>query len=380
MRRNVFFSTTQMPFFSAVFCLFFVFNTLNAHTQGTQPVFPGLFGKELLDSVGSHFRPDTVLPYNVARDTLYAKILAIDDDTLRCIYTGHRLYLDPMADPTQYVYLNGNVNGMNAEHAYPQSKGTSTGNARSDMHHLYPVRIAVNQVRGSVPFGDIPDNLTERWYVGTQSQISIPAQNKDAYSEWRSAMFEPRESVKGDIARSVFYIYTIYRAQANAADPAFFDLQRATLCQWHKNDPADAAEIKKTWRIAAYQDGQPNPFVLDCTLAHRCWCQDVPPACASATNDPNMPQERLRLRATPLPATGAAQIKAELPISGALTGRLMDINQREVLLFENRTVFAGAFEHTLALDNVPTGTYFLQVTVRDERQEIREVVKIIKGD
>ncbi len=273
-----------MRIFSILALCLFVCNGLQA--QGFQILFPGLSGPELVDSVASGYRPNTVLDYANARDTLYAKVLALDDDSLRCIYSGHTLYLDPLQDPTQYIYQGGGANGMNTEHAYPQAKGAADGNARSDMHHIYPTRIAVNEARGNSPYAEIPDVQTQKWFIRNQLFTTIPATNIDAYSEQRTDAFEPRESVKGDIARSVFYFYTMYRAQANLADPAFFELQRNTLCQWAAQDPADSSELIKTWRIAPYQDGKPNPFVVDCTLSHRCWCPEVPPNCQVNTSEP----------------------------------------------------------------------------------------------
>jgi endonuclease I len=39
-------------------------------------------------------------------------------------------------------------------------------------------------------------------------------------------LFEPRESVKGDLARAVFYFYTIHKSQA---DDSYFAEQKQTL-------------------------------------------------------------------------------------------------------------------------------------------------------
>jgi hypothetical protein len=174
-------------------------------SQVFTPVFQNLDGTALYQAVVGTYKPIVVLDYSNARDTLFAKVLAIDDDSLRCIYSGHTLYLDPTQNPRQYVYLGGSTLGMNTEHAYPQSKGASTGNARSDMHHLYPTRIPVNEARGSLPFAEIPDQQTQKWFYKAQVFTSIPAQNKDLYSESTTTAFEPRESVKGDIARAIFY-------------------------------------------------------------------------------------------------------------------------------------------------------------------------------
>lgn len=326
--------------------------------QTFEPVFPGLAGQELLDSLFDRFRPDTVLPYGVARDTLYGKVLAIDDDTLRCIYSGHALYLDPTQDPTQYVYLNGTANGINAEHAYPQSKGAADGNARSDMHHLFPARIPVNEARGDVPYGEIPDNLTQKWYFKDQVSTSIPAVNRDNWSESRTGLFEPRESVKGDLARAVFYFYTIYRNQANAADPNFFDLQRGTLCQWHQLDPADSAELVKTWRIAHWQDNKPNPYILDCTLAFRTFCPELSPDCTVGARIPALPQ--LQLRVTPNPFSSRGQVEMELPFSGDIQGVIKDATGRAIARFSSADIPAGRFQWPIELEGA-NNLYFLEI-------------------
>lgn len=347
-------------YFSRLALLFMLLMSSRLSGQGFESVFPNLSGAELIDSVASQYRPDTVLDYGNARDTLYAKILAIDDDSLRCIYSGHTLYLDPTQDPTQYIYQNGGSNGMNTEHSYPQSKGAADGNARSDMHHLYPTRVLVNEARASVPFAEIPDTQTQKWFIGNQVFTSIPNGNKDGYSESRSDAFEPRESVKGDIARSIFYFYTMYRAQANLADPNFFELQRPTLCQWANQDPADSLELRKTWRIARYQDGKPNPFVIDCTLASRSWCPGEAPNCLVGTEAPPAPFGGA-LRVWPNPAS--EMLFFEMEANGLVSITLLDFLGRIVML-QDSTNQAGFFP----IKDLPRGMYFLQVSGKNLHQ------------
>ena len=339
----------------------------SAPAQIFQPVFPGLDGPVLLNNVLALYKPNVVLDYANSRDTLYARVLAIDDDSLRCVYSGHTLYLDPTQDPTQYVYLNGISLGMNTEHAYPQAKGAAEGNPRSDMHHLFPARIPVNEARGNSPYSEIPDAQTQQWFYKAQVLSSVPAQNKDLYSESREGAFEPRESVKGDLARAMFYFYTMYRAQADAADPVFFAGQRATLCQWHLQDPADSAELIKTWRIAPYQENKPNPFILDCTLARRIYCPELPANCAtSAVGEPA--GGRLGLRLAPNPWTGAGQVEMTLPFAGDVELRLRSVIGTELANWNVQDAPKGVFRmqienplpavcHTALLEVILTGSH-----------------------
>jgi len=366
----------HMTRFSLLFLLFCSFSQ-SLFAQNFDSVFPGLSGDELLDSVASHYRPAVVLDYANARDTLYASILAADDDTLRCIYSGYALWLDPTQDPTQYIYLNGSTLGMNTEHAYPQSKGAGDGNARSDMHHLFPARIPVNEARGDVPYAEIPDAQTQKWFRGTQVLNSIPGADKDAWSESRTGIsFEPRESVKGDVARAVFYFYTMYRAQANAADPNFFNLQRLTLCQWQAQDPADSAELVKTWRIAAYQDGKPNPFVLDCTLARRCWCPELTTDCTVPAKEPQT--EILALRLSPNPLSGSGNLEMNLPFSGRLEVRLLSMLGQELARWQVDEAASGAFSLPIELPrSIENQTGVIEVKLADESNLLTASIPVL---
>jgi endonuclease I len=361
-----------------VFCFLF-FAAFNLSGQGYQSVFPGIFGNELVDSLSQNYRPGVVLEYAHARDTLYT-LLASDDDSLRCIYSGHTLYLDPTQDPTQYVYQNGGTNGINAEHAYPQSKGATVGTfAHSDMHHLYPTRIAVNEVRGDKPFAEIPDAQTQKWYINNQVLTSIPVQHIEWYAESSSAAFEPRESVKGDIARSILYFYTVYQEQATNADPNFFSLQRATLCHWNEQDPADSAELKKTWRIAAYQDGKPNPFVLDCTLASRSWCPEENPSCIAAIGEQN-PQQLFSVQVAPQPISGDSRLYLELPFSGDVRGRVLSVLGSELYKFDIKNASSGALiwpMDGINLEKTGRNIAFLEVVLSGSIGQLRKAIPII---
>ena len=126
----------------------------------------------------------------------------------------------------------------------------------------------MNSIRSSFPFADIDDSRTERWLIDDQELNTIPTTNIDAYSESTKSAFEPREEVKGNIARALFYFYTIYR---DKAEDGFFEQQQDTLCDWNVADPINVAEIERSHEIKTKQ-GNDNPFVLDPTLAERLYC------------------------------------------------------------------------------------------------------------
>ncbi|HFA48051.1 MAG TPA: hypothetical protein ENJ95_03425, partial [Bacteroidetes bacterium] len=217
------------------------------------------------------------LSYSDGRDTLFGIIDNVND-SLTCVYTGFTIYLDPTQDPTEAAFMNDGADAINTEHTFPQSLG-ATDVAKRDLHHLYAARKDVNADRANSPFAEIPDNLTDTWYYLDQETSAVPTSNIDLYSEKKGDLFEPPEAHKGNVARSMMYFYTMYKDQADMANPSYFETQRETLCAWHYLDPVDQKEWDRTWKIAEYQDGKPNPFVLDCTLPERSYCADFGQVC-----------------------------------------------------------------------------------------------------
>lgn len=228
---------------------------------------PDLYGNDLAIQLRQDYYPQQVLSYSQARDTLYALIDRRVNDSLYCVYSAYAHHVDINQDPSQYIYDNGKANGMNCEHSWPQSKGTKEGQARSDMHHLFPSKISVNQARGNAPFGEVYDPATTHWYFREDNLKRLPSPSAiDNYSELGQGYFEPREAKKGDIARALFYVYVMYNDQV---DHRFFEQQAQTLLRWHQLDPVDAQERQRSYLISIYQDDKENPFVLDHTLPLR---------------------------------------------------------------------------------------------------------------
>ncbi|MBK9272243.1 MAG: endonuclease [Saprospiraceae bacterium] len=267
------------PFFLLILYYFQSPHLCHSQWRNTT-LFPGDSSYFLLSKLVNQYKPSTVLDYSNARVKMYQEIYN-EKDTVYCVYSKHALYLNPLSiDPIGDLIKNGNPNGINCEHTFPQSKGADQGNARSDMHHLYPSRAAVNEARSNLPFQEIDDRQTTSWFFKSSSQSSIPTINKDLYSEANNHAFEPREDHKGNVARAVFYFMCMYELQA---DRTFFEEIKADLCNWHLQDPVDSLEWQRTHLIGKYQNDKVNPFILDCSLARRTYCP-FSKLCTSATS------------------------------------------------------------------------------------------------
>ena len=248
----------------------FIILILFSFSYSQDVIGEGLTGQSLLDYVVSNYKTNTTLGYTNARDVLYGTIDIKEEDQLSCVYSGYTITLDTTQDPSTNAYEQG----INCEHTWPQSMGASDEPQKSDMHHLYPCKDNVNSSRGNHPYAESTDTDTDTWYRNDYSQTSIPTEFIDEYAEKNNGnyqSFEPREDHKGDASRSMFYFFAMYQS---VSDTNFWNTQKETLLNWHYYDQVDQRELDRTWEIASYQENNPNPFVLDSSLARRIWYLD----------------------------------------------------------------------------------------------------------
>lgn len=197
--------------------------------------------------------------YTAARLEMYNKIELVGD-SMYCLYSGLG-----RAVPSNGFNSAGNALPFDCEHIVPQSIFNSNGPMKNDIHHLTPTYSNWNSTRGNFPFGENEDNDTEKW-MRLDNQINcdnntpcIPSTFIDEYSELISngnnSSWEPREDAKGNVARSVFYFFTMY---PNYNINSLGEIQ--TLYEWHLQDPPNADDIARNDMTEDFQ-GNRNPFV-----------------------------------------------------------------------------------------------------------------------
>ncbi|PIE86104.1 MAG: hypothetical protein CSA05_02285 [Bacteroidia bacterium] len=218
---------------------------------------------------GKHIK----LEYRPAREKMYA-FIDNHDGKITCVYSGF-----------QINWTHGDVNispisnlGINCEHTIPQSFFDKAEPMKSDLHHLFPARKGWNSTRSNYPFAEIPDNdvsdpnfFTIKWMYLDNESSTEPTTNKDAYSEYTPNFFEPREDHKGNVARAIFYFYTMYPS---------YNINRvvddiATLLEWHRKDPVDDAERARNAAIHTYQ-GTYNPYISHPEFVEQVWGSGKP--------------------------------------------------------------------------------------------------------
>lgn len=260
--------------------LLFVAAVFASQTQA-QSIGANLSGTALRQHLRTNYSPTAILSYREARKHMFETIDDLNgDNQLMGVYTG----------TTFHAHSIPNHNFVNCEHSWPQSKFSGSG-MKSDIHHLYPTFNRINAERGNKPFGDIADSSTDEWCgPGNSLSQSMPASGIDEFSESTDSLFEPRESHKGNVARSMMYFAVIYEFRNGKPGwQQWFSAQLPTLRAWHIADPVDQAERDRTTAIAGVQ-GNTNPFILDPSLASRVFGGPPSPPSAGGNGPTPSPQ------------------------------------------------------------------------------------------
>ena len=168
------------------------------------------------------------------------------------LYTGRSADKDDRDGQTGF-----DNDSWNREHVWPKSMGFASTSqyGYTDLHHLRPADKTVNSSRGNKDF----DN-------GGSAQGEAAGTYADTDS------WEPRDDVKGDIARMMFYmdvrydgsdgnmndLYLVNNTSSETGGSYFGVL--CTLYTWHFDDPVDSLEMTRNGRIQTWQ-GNRNPLI-----------------------------------------------------------------------------------------------------------------------
>jgi endonuclease I len=157
-----------------------------------------------------------------------------------------------------------NLDYWNREHVWAKSHGFpgSSQHGYTDIHHLRPSDMSINGERGNSDFD-----------VGGTAVTEAPKNYRNGDISW-----EPRDEVKGDVARMMFYMETRYEMGSDSDMPDLALVDRTgtsesnsltspgemgklcTLLAWHAVDPVDSFERNRNDVVFEYQ-GNRNPYI-----------------------------------------------------------------------------------------------------------------------
>ncbi|NIR28182.1 MAG: hypothetical protein GWN84_02380 [Gammaproteobacteria bacterium] len=144
------------------------------------------------------------------------------------------------------------------EHAYPAAWIAEARGCRSeircsdevfqyavaDLHNLWPVISSARSARGELVFGEGSGGGTGR--------LTGRCLRRHEDASGGGAFIEPRDAVKGDLARSILYMMETYDLPARGLENL--------LRRWHDEDPPDETERWRNFVIERLQ-GTRNPYI-----------------------------------------------------------------------------------------------------------------------
>lgn len=214
-------------FIASLGAIFFWAALAHVHGVGVQDgPYPGLEDDALKQALRTNWdhRP---LSYLAARKALYGSVDG-NGRKAECVYTGEVISYRGQPLP----------NSANVEHVFPENRARD---ALTDLHHLYAVIPEANVARLNLHYGKVFAAVWSRG--GSKAGASIKAR----------PVFEVRKDRRGDVARAMFYVATMY-------DLPIPKSEEDVLKKWHREDPVSSAERKRNDRVAAAQTSR-NPFV-----------------------------------------------------------------------------------------------------------------------
>ena len=245
----------------------------------------GLEGDALKQALHNIIKDHVVFPYSDDDETDVWDILReADEDPNNAnnvigIYTGLSIPKDcqqgmDAVGVSCEIEVNGFLESVewNREHIWSKSRGfpSESFDAYTDAHHLVAAERDMNSTKNNRFFEDCQDgdddNLVDRDFGNYTCNI------------WE---FEPRDEVKGDIARMILYMAVRYDdisldleviddpdENSDSNEPIYGDLD--DLLRWHIEDPVSEKEILRNEVIYSYQQNR-NPFIDMPELVELIW-------------------------------------------------------------------------------------------------------------
>jgi endonuclease I len=215
----------------------------------------GLYGDDLKLVLHNKIKNHTRYPYTSSATDTWDILKESDrdpnnSDNVILVYTGYSVN-------AAQEYNNGA--GWSREHTWAKSHGfpDESDTAYTDLHHLKPADISTNSTRSTLDF----DNGGDEYLDGGSYHTGC---------YYDSDSWEPRDAVKGDVARMMLYMTVRYEnvstydlelvetIPTSTGTPYFG--KKSTLLTWNRIDPPDDFERDRNEVIYGYQNNR-NPFI-----------------------------------------------------------------------------------------------------------------------
>ena len=294
----------------------------------------GLSGSNLKAELHNIIDDHVEFPYTSTSTDTWDILQVTDRDTadsnnVILLYSGRSVN-----GPQEY----NNASGWTREHVWAKSRGDfgNSAPAGTDVHHLRPLDNGVNSSRNNRNF----DNCV------VCSEVVDAGFATGSYRDDNEWIFEPRDDVKGDVARMLFYMAVRYEGDVSGEPDLELteDLQAqssdlqlhavlSTLLAWHQQDTVSQWERNRNEVIFTDFQLNRNPFIDYPELANHIWGDAINEAWPVIEDEEEplgmQPFNAQRVKAYPQPVTDVLQLSTSVESLALydLSGRL--ILQRE---------------------------------------------------
>ncbi len=314
-----------------------------------------LTGSELKTALYNLIKNNTKFPYTDSGTDVWKILKVADEDpknisNIIAIYSG----LSIPKDPQSY---------WNREHVWSQSHGnfgTVTG-AGTDAHHLRPENPNINSLKSNLDFDNGGSLVTN-----------------GGGSKYDNDSWEPRDEVKGDVARMIFYMATRYQGDLGEPKLQIVDYipsspnkepmygKLSTLLLWNAQDPPSDFELNRNNVIYFYQKNR-NPYIDHPEWVNKIW--------GNSTNvsdkDGSIETDFELFQNYPNPFNPETTISYKIAKNSFVTLKLYDLLGSEIATLVNEYLHAGSYSSKFsnfssgtqgAKYSLPSGIYIYKLT------------------
>jgi len=308
----------------------------------------GLSGDELKTALYTVIKGHTEFPYSSSSTDTWDILKESDRDpdsakNVILFYTGWSV------DAAQEY---NNEQGWNREHIWAKSRGDfgKSPGPGTDTHHLRPSDISVNYARGN------------RWFDNCATPYEDDGMATGCFTSVSRWVWQPRDEVKGDVARMIFYMATRYEGENGEPDLQVIDYlpsddftkepvhaMLSTLLAWHLEDSVSSFEQNRNEVVYSYQ-GNRNPFIDHPEYVNRIWGSDPGVGIASPQDVP--------IKIYPNPCSDMLTVEFEQ--SGECIVELSSLNGQ--VLYRASTTDPAA---RINMSSFPGGLYLINIRAKD---------------
>lgn len=361
-------------FLKTIFSLFIIIqNSFGQIPNGYYNNAKNLTGQELKSALNNIIKRHTKYPYTNSSTDVWDILKEADRDpnnSNNVIGIYSNFSMDAMAE-----YAGGS--GWSREHVWAQSRGNfdRSHDAGTDTHHIRACDISTNSARSNRNFdyGDFN-------YVDKSGTYKGSTDSKTSNSNF---VWEPRDEVKGDVARMIFYMATRYEGNngepdleltenhLSNGDQSPLHSKLSVLLEWHLMDIVSDEERRRNDIIYGFQNNR-NPFIDHPEYVCKIYNCNIVNTVTSLIDNGLKTDFSVNLYPNPSENT----IKLDIKLIKTQTIWVEVLNMKGQIFYSSNKIKTNLYEKILDVEALENGFYVLKIYSNSGVQMTKKFVVI----